>query len=328
MPELVTLAGIRSAARHIGGVIVRTPLVRYPTADERSSLLVKPESLQPIGAFKLRGAYAALSMLAEQERARGVVTHSSGNHAQAVAYAARALGIHAVVVAPEDAPAAKLEATRALGAELILVDGARDRVAACSAELAADEGYVLIPPYDDRHVIAGQGTAGLEILEDAPDVDVVFVPVSGGGLISGVGAAIKEQRPEAKVIGVEPELAADARESLRTGTRVAWSGEQTRRTSADGLRVAQVGELTFPHLQRYVDDIVTVTEAEIAGAMRRLARHTRLVAEPSGAVATAAYLFHRPELPAGRTYVAVLSGGNVDPAMLAEVLAGPERGAP
>lgn len=323
MPELVTLEEIRKAARRLAGVTLRTPLVRYPAADDDVPLLLKPESLQPIGAFKLRGAYAAISALAGDDRARGVVTHSSGNHAQAVAYAARALGVRAVVVAPDYAPAAKLDATRELGAELVLAGGARDEMATRAADLAAREGYVLVPPYDDGNVIAGQGTAGLEILEDAPDVDVVLVPVSGGGLISGVGAAIKECRPQAGIIGVEPELAADARESLRSGTRVAWSEESTRRTSADGLRVAQVGALTFPHLQRYVDDIVTVTEAEIAETIRRLARHARLIAEPSGAVATAAYLFRRGELPRGRTHVSVISGGNLDPATLAAVLAEP-----
>lgn len=323
MPELVALTEIRAAARRLAGITVRTPLVRYAAADDNAPLLVKPESLQPIGAFKLRGAYAAVSVLAEEDRARGVVTHSSGNHAQAVAYAARSLGIRAVIVAPDYAPAAKLDGARELGAELVLVDGARGEVATRCAELAAEEGYVVVPPYDDRHVITGQGTVGLEILEDAPSVDVVLVPVSGGGLISGVSAAVNELRPEARVIGVEPELAADAQESLRGGTRVEWPAESTRRTSADGLRVAQVGALTFPHLQRYVDDIVTVTEAEIAEAMRRLVRHTRLVAEPSGAVATAAYLFHRRELPPGRTHVAVLSGGNLDPATLAGVLAEP-----
>ncbi len=321
MPDLVSLADIRAAARHVGEVAVRTPLVPYTEGADTRPLLIKPESLQPVGAFKLRGAYTTLRMLPAGERANGVVTHSSGNHAQAVAYAAQALDVRAVVVAPEYAPTSKLEATRALGAELVLVDGARDQVASRAEKLAEEQGYVLVPPYDDSHVIAGQGTVGLEILEDAPEVDVVLVPVSGGGLISGVAAAVKEQRPQARVVGVEPELAADAQESLRTARRIAWPGEATRRTSADGLRVAQVGAVTFPYMQRYVDGIVTVTEEEIEEAMRRLAACARLVAEPSGAVSTAAYLFHRGELPGGRTHVAVLSGGNVDPAAYAEVLA-------
>lgn len=320
MRRLVTLEEIRHAAAHIEGVTCRTPLVRYPLAGEDTSLLIKPESLQPTGAFKLRGAVAALAALSADERARGVVTHSSGNHAQALAYAARLMGVPAVIVAPESAPAAKLDATRALGAELILVDGSRDQLAPYARRLADQHGYALVPPYDDEHVIAGQGTAGLEIVEDAPEADTVLVPVSGGGLISGVGAAVKGLRPETKVIGVEPELAADARESFRTRTRVAWSGEDTRRTSADGLRVDQVGEVTFPHLLQHVDDMLTVTEAEIAEAMRRLALHGRLVAEPSGAVTTAAYLFRQEELPPGRLHVAVLSGGNVDPALFAAVL--------
>lgn len=225
MSDLVALADIREAARRIQGVALRTPVVRYTEPDMDWPLLLKPESLQPIGAFKLRGAYAALSALPAEERARGVVTHSSGNHAQAVAYAARALGVHAVVVAPEYAPAAKLDATRALGAELVLVDGAREQVATRAERLAAQESYVLVPPYDDPRVIAGQGTVGLEVLEDVPDVDVVLAPVSGGGLISGVATAVKELRPEARIVGVEPELAADAQQSLRAGRRVAWSGE-------------------------------------------------------------------------------------------------------
>lgn len=317
MSQFVTVADVRSAAERLDGVAVRTPLV--PCLDGR--LLVKPESLQPIGAFKLRGAHAALTAASGEGRLRGAVTHSSGNHAQAVAYVARALGVPAVIVMPDTTPSVKVEATAGFGAEVVSVPPSHEARTRKAEELAAERGYVLVPPFDDEGVIAGQGTVGLEIIADAPDVDVVLVPVSGGGLISGVAAAVGAVRPRTKVVGVEPELAADARESLRRGERVAWPAERTGRTIADALRAEQVGVRTYDHIARYVDDIVAVGEEEIREAMRLLARRARLVAEPAGAVATAAFLFRRHELPAGRTYVAVLSGGNVDPALFAEVVA-------
>jgi threonine dehydratase len=318
MSDLVTLTEIEQAAQRLRGIAVRTPLVPLPSADP--PLLIKPESLQPTGAFKLRGAYNAVAGLAEDERARGVITHSSGNHAQAVAYAARALNAPAVVVMPRTAPMVKVDACRALGAEIVFVEPTMEARLTTAERLADAHGYALVPPYDDARVIAGQGTAGLEIVTDAPDVDVVLVPVGGGGLLSGIATAIKSVRPEAKVLGVEPELAADARESMRLGRPIAWAAEQTARTMADALRVQQVGDLPFAHFGEYVDGIVTVTEEETAAAMRVLALNARLVAEPAGAVATAAYLYHRTGLPVGRTYVAVLSGGNVDPARLTEIL--------
>ncbi|SEG29765.1 threonine dehydratase [Thermomonospora echinospora] len=318
-PEPVTLADIEEAAARLSGVCLRTPLVPYPLADP--PLLVKAESLQPVGAFKLRGAYNAIARLPEAERARGVVTHSSGNHAQAVAYTARRLGIPVVLVVPHTTPGVKVDACRRLGAEIVYVEPTMEARTATAGRLAEAHGFTLIPPFDDPAVIAGQGTVGLEIVQDAPDVGAVLVPVGGGGLISGVAAAVRALRPQAKVIGVEPELAADARASLRTGRRVAWTAEDTGRTIADALRAQRLGALTFAHIREYVDDIVTVREEEIREAMRRLARQVRLVAEPAGAVATAAYLFHRDELPSVSSYVAVLSGGNVDPALFAEVLA-------
>ncbi|KAB2373797.1 threonine ammonia-lyase [Actinomadura montaniterrae] len=320
MSDLVSLQEIEHAAERLAGVAVRTPLVPFPGTGDGTALLVKAESLQPIGAFKLRGAYATISSLPEEQRERGVVTHSSGNHAQAVAYTARALGIPAVLVMPHTTPGVKVDACIALGAEIVYVEPTAEAREETAAKLAAAHGFTLVPPYDDARIIAGQGTAGLEIVQDRPDVDVVLVPVSGGGLISGVAAAVKALRPEAKVIGVEPELAADARDSMREGRPVTWDAEKTGRTIADALRVQRVGDLPFAHMRAHVDGMVTVTEDEIRATMRRLAREARLIAEPAGAVATAAYLYHRAELPAGATYVSVLSGGNVDPALFLDVL--------
>ncbi|HZM67827.1 MAG TPA: threonine/serine dehydratase [Nakamurella sp.] len=311
--RLVDLELIRDAARLIASHAVRTPLLASPWPD----LWLKPENLQPIGAFKIRGALTAISRLDPDVRAHGVIAHSSGNHAQAVAYTARAFGIDAHIVIPDNASPRKVQATRDLGAtvELVPVEERFSR----PAQLAEESGKALIPPFDHPDVISGQGTVGLEIAQDAPDVDVVLVPVSGGGLISGIAAAITALLPTAKVIGVEPELAGDAAESFRTGHRVAWSPVDTARTMADGLRSFSVGELPWQHISTQVHDIITVTEDEIADATRRLILQARLVAEPSGAVATAAYLHHRDQLPSGRT-VAVVSGGNIDPAALRELM--------
>jgi threonine dehydratase len=318
------LEEIEDAARRLDGVILHTPLVAFraksPTAPR---LRLKAESLQPVGSFKLRGAYTAISRISEVDRKNGVIAHSSGNHAQAVAYAARALGVPAVLVVPNTIPAIKIDACRVLGAEVVLVEPTIEARVETAERLAAAHAYPLISPFDDRNVIAGQGTVGLEIIEDAPDVDVVLVPISGGGLISGIAAAIKTRQPGVRVIGVEPELAADTRASFRAGRRIAWPSADTRRTIADGLRVECVGELPFEHLRAYVDDIVTVSEEEIREAMRQLAQRARLVAEPSGAVAAAAYLSRFASVPGeNRDFVAVVSGGNVDPALYAEIMRG------
>jgi threonine dehydratase len=312
--DLVSLAEIRAAADNLSGVAVRTPLLPAAWAGE---LWLKPESLQPVGSFKVRGAYHAIAMLPAIRRAAGVITHSSGNHAQAVAYAARAFGVPCVVVMPDVSVPAKVRATAALGAEIVLVTPAERNARA--AAIADERAMTLIPPFDHREVIAGQGTVGLEIVADRPDVDCVLVPVGGGGLASGVSTAVKHLSPVTSVVGVEPALAADAAESLAKGELGAWPLELTYRTSADGLRTG-LSELTFAHLRANLDAIVTVSEHEIRDTMRRLAVDARLVVEPSGAVATAAYLYHRAELPAGRT-VAVLSGGNVDPTALLAALA-------
>ena len=318
---MIRARDVAAARRRLRGVAFHTPLIPCPGGSGERRLFFKPESLQPTGAFKLRGAYNKISSLSPEERARGVVAHSSGNHARAVAYAARALGVKATIVMPRTAAKGKLDSTAALGPEMVLVGPDSDERARRAEELAEKYGYVPVPPYDDEVLIAGQGTVGAEILEDLPDVETVLVPVSGGGLISGVAAAIKLSRPEVKVIGVEPELAADAGESLRTGRLVEFPAEKVGQTIADGLRVRKLGEAPFEHVLAFVDDIVAVTEGEILDAMRRLALRVRLVAEPSGAVTFAAYLFHRHELPDTRRNVAVISGGNVEPDLLAKVLA-------
>lgn len=319
--ELISIDDIRAAAERVRGAVVRTPLLPAPWAsagDTDRPLWLKPESLQPIGAFKLRGAYNALARLDEHTRARGVVTYSSGNHAQAVAYAAREFGVPAHVVMPDVTPRVKVDNTRGYGAEVVLVPiGERESAAHALAERL---GTVIVPPFDHPDIIAGQGTAGLEIAEDLPEVELVLVPVSGGGLASGVGTAVTALCPNAAVFGVEPELAADTAEGLRAGVPADWPVERRARTIADGLR-SQPSELTFAHLRAVLDGVVTVGEDEIRAAMRALATRGRLVAEPSGAVPLAAYLAHADELPRGRTVV-VVSGGNVDPALLAETLAG------
>jgi threonine dehydratase len=341
--DLVSLNEILAAAQRLRGVAVRTPLLAFPGAAAAvgpPALLIKPESLQPTGAFKLRGAYNAISTLladpdadpdatAPRPRPAGVVAHSSGNHGFAVAYAAALLGIPAAIVVPDNAPRVKTDLISAVGAELVTVAPTLAARIEASSQIARDRGYAEIPPFDDRRVIAGQGTIGLEIAEDlAGDRSpaAVLVPVGGGGMVSGIAVAVKALLPGTRVIGVEPELAADARDSLRAGERIAWAAADTARTKADSLRVEQVGELTFPHIEALVDDIVTVSEGEIVATVRRLAREGRLVAEPGGAVAVAAALFRDPAelglISAGTTapVVAVLSGGNIDPTLLADIL--------
>jgi threonine dehydratase len=316
---LVSIGEIQAAAERLDGVIVHTALMPFPGVEPR--FLIKPESLQPTGSFKLRGAYAAISALPPEVRERGVIAHSSGNHAQSVAYAAALLGTPATVVVPGNAPEVKLAPARRAGARIVICEPSLARRIAATEELIREHGYALIPPFDHRDVIAGQGTIGLEIAAQCPEVDLVVVPVSGGGLISGIAVAIREKCPGARVIGVEPELAADARDSLRRGERVAWPASDTQRTIADALRVEQVGALTLAHMRSLVDDIVTVTDDEIRTAIRRTAREARLVAEPGGVVAVAACLSGR-DLPPAKASVAVLSGGNVDPALFVDILSG------
>ncbi len=321
-----SLDSFRQAQERLLGVAVRTPLVPYfpphqaPAKSHDRVLRIKPESLQPIGSFKLRGAYNKIATLSEAARQRGVITYSSGNHAQGVAFAARAMGVKACIVMPRNAPKIKLDATRALGADVVMVGAASSERRIKAEELAREHEYSIVPPYDDEHIISGQGTIGLEILEDLPEVDVVLVPVGGGGLISGISAALKLSGSKAKIIGVEPALANDAQQSLRSGEIVTLPPERVSGTLADGLRTQSIGHLNFEMIRQHVDDIVTVEEDEIREAMRRMMSEMRLVAEPSGAVTLAAYLFHEATLPRGRNIVAILSGGNVEPMLLAEIM--------
>ncbi len=335
MPEFVTLDQIRAAAERIAGVAVRTPLVRADPERLRAAgvasppfeLYLKLESEQPIGSFKLRGAYNRIAQLGPEELARGVITYSSGNHAQGVAYAARALGGRTVIVMPSNAPEVKRSATSALGAEIVTVGVASSERREKAEELAERFGYTIIPPYDDPAIIAGQATCGMEIVEQMPEVDLVLSPVSGGGLLSGVAAAVKLLRDEGRarsgvqVWGVEPELAGDAAESFRTRTLVEWPAARTSRTMGDGLRTQSLGVLNFEHVLRFVDGIVTVTEEQILAATRLILSATGLVAEPSGAVTTAAAVFGTAGLPGAKTVVAVVSGGNIDPSLLQEIRA-------
>jgi len=329
MSEFVTFDEIRAAAQRIHGVAVRTPLYRLERAAMKRAnlpepafdLYLKAESEQPIGSFKLRGAYNMVAQLSPEELSRGVITYSSGNHAQGVAYAAKTLGTRAVIVMPSNAPEVKKAATRALGAEIVEVGPASSERRLKAEELVAKFGYAMIPPYDAPQIIAGQGTCGLEIVEQLPDVDLVITPVSGGGLLSGVATSVKLAAqeglasPGVKVWGAEPELAADARESFYSKTLVEWPAEKTVRTIGDGLRTQSLGVLNFAHVLRHVDGIVTVAEDEIFAAMRVILSATRLVAEPSGAASLAAALFHAHELPPARKVAVVLSGGNLEPAL-------------
>ena len=313
-PRLVDLASIRAAAVLLRGIAIRTPLVAFGPPADRTFL--KAESLQQIGAFKLRGAYVAIASLSPDERARGVITYSSGNHAQGVARAARLLGTTAVVVMPSDAPTIKRERVAADGAEVVIVGTASDERQARAESIAADRGLAIIPPFDDDRIIAGQGTIGIEVIEDLPATALVLVPIGGGGLASGVAAAVKALSPGTRVIGVEPELAADAQESLARGEIVRWSAVDVSRTIADGTRTQALGPRTFAHLRAHLDGIVTVTEAEIVAGVRLGAERSRLVIEPSGALVVAAIAYHAADLGLAAfdgPVVGIVSGGNVDP---------------
>ena len=328
MSEFVGLEEFQAARRRLAGVAMRTGLHRIPVAQFVSAglkapdyeVFVKAESEQPIGSFKLRGAYNMIAGIIERDPAaavRGFITYSSGNHAQGVAYAARAVGAKAVIAMPENAPVIKKEATAALGAEIVIVGNASSDRKRRAEELSAEFGYTIVPPYDDAAIIAGQGTCGLEILEQLEEAGglgnvLVLSPVSGGGLLSGTATAIKLSDPTVKVWGAEPELAADAKESFETKTLVEWPAAKTTRTIGDGLRTQSLGKLNFDHVLRYVDGIVTVSEEEIFAAMRFLLAATDLVAEPSGAVTLAAALFHATELPNVHRVVVILSGGNIE----------------
>lgn len=307
----VSLESLRAAARVLDGVAVRTPLVDLPDLGARLGVPValKCELFQSIGAFKIRGAYNAVARAAAAGRIPGVVTQSSGNHGQAVAFAARRFGLRAVVVMPASTPAIKVEGVRRQGGEVVLAGATRSAEQAARAEaIARDEGLVMIPPFDHPDVVAGQGTCGLEILEQRPDVEAILVPVSGGGLLAGISVAVAALAPRVRLVGVEPAGAAKLTAALAAGAPTTL--ERTD-SLADGLLSRSIGTLTFGILRRVVREAVTVTEDEIAAAVRHLHHHTHLRPEPSGAVAVAALLAGRVT-PAGPT-VAVVSGGNVDP---------------
>ena len=313
---LVTIDDIRAAADRIRPHVVRTPLLAARWGDDDRPLWIKPENLQPIGAFKVRGAFNAIAaMTSTGARPPAVVAYSSGNHAQAVAYAAATYGLPAHIVMPKETPSVKVRATREYGANVVLCAAGKREAEA--ARVVADTGGVLIPPFDHPDVIAGQGTIGLEIAADLSAVHNVLIPVSGGGLASGIGVAVRALCPAAKIFGVEPELAADTTEAMALGHRVDWSIEDRNRTIADGLR-SQPSDLTFTHLQQVLDGMITVSEDEIRSAVGELTYRAHLVSEPSGAVALAAY--RQGATPPGATVV-ILSGGNIEPALLQQILA-------
>lgn len=310
--ELVSIDEIKAAAERVRGVARRTPIL--PTVTP--GFFLKCENLQPMGAFKQRGAYNMIVQLAPEVRARGVITYSSGNHGNAVAMVAKILGVPAVIVMPETAPAVKVDGARSYGAEVTFAGRTSfDRKYKAEA-MAADRGLTIVPPFDHEWIIAGQGTVGLEILEQCPDVTAVYVPVGGGGLISGVATAIKRIRPSVSVIGVEPAGAAKMSTSLAAGEPVTL---EKSASIADGLLPLRPGDLTFAHVKAFVDRVITVTDDEIAAAVKWLFRTARIVAEPSGAVTTAAILAQGA--PAGTT-VAVVSGGNVAPEDFARYIGG------
>ncbi|RSD25055.1 threonine ammonia-lyase [Amycolatopsis eburnea] len=318
MTPPVTLDDIRDAAARLAGVAHRTPVVRSRTMDDLvgAEVLLKCENLQRIGAFKFRGAYNAASRLSPEQLAKGIAAYSSGNHAQAVALAARELGSSAVILVPEDTPQSKVDATRGYGAEIVTYDRyTGDRVALGEA-LAADRGLALIPPYEHPHVIAGQGTAALELLEDAGPVDTLVVPVGGGGLIAGSSTAAKALRPGIRVLGAEPEDGDDTKRSLEAGERVSIP---VPRTIADGQAASIPGELTFSINRELVDDIALVSDDAVREAMRFAFERLKLVLEPSGATGLAAVLSGQVAAR-GRVGV-ILSGGNVSPERFAELIA-------
>lgn len=311
----VTLDDVRHASARIAPRARRTPLIRLDLGGE---VYAKPENLQVTGSFKFRGAFNALAALPPERRARGVVTHSSGNHAQAVAAAASLHGVKATIVIPENAPGFKIERTRAWGATVVRCGNSSVERERAAAEIVAGTGAVLVPPYDHADVIAGQGTIGLEIAEDLPGVRTVAVCVGGGGLSAGTALAVTSLVPGVRVFGVEPELAADATESLARGERVVWPAEKVTRTIADGVRTQSIGELNFAILRERLAGMVTVPDEALIHAVRWFALETKLVVEPTGALTLAA--LQTGALQVDGPTVLVISGGNVAPEALARYL--------
>jgi threonine dehydratase len=316
----LSLDDVRAAARRLQGRIVRTPVLAAEAWDRSTGFRVsfKCENLQRAGSFKIRGALNRLLLLSDAERARGVLAFSSGNHAQGVALAARIVGCTAVIVMPKDAPRLKVEATRSYGAEVVFYDRLTEDREAIARRLAAETGRVLVPPFDDHAVMAGQGTAALELLEEVPDLDALLTPVGGGGLMAGCSTVARALRPGIAVYGVEADTANDTWLSLRKGERVTIPPPST---IADGIRLTTPGVLTFPILQANLTDVLLVSDAEIRAAVRALALQARIVAEPTGAVPAAAVLAGKLPLRPGAKVGVILSGGNIDPDMLADILA-------
>lgn len=313
---MLTLDNIYRAAFVLKDVARRTDLLHTERLSKKANIYLKTENLQVTGSFKVRGAYYKISQLTEAQRKAGIVACSAGNHAQGVALAATKMGIHSTVCMPDGAPISKVEATRRLGAEVCLVKGAYDDASRRALELVKETGATLIHPFDDQDVIAGQGTIGLEILDQLPNVDAVIVPVGGGGLISGVAYAIKSLRPDVKVYGVQAENAPSMVNSIRSGEQITLS---TVATFADGIAVKHPGDLTYALVSKYVDDIVTVSEDEIAAAILALMEKQKLVSEGAGAVSVAAAMFDKLPIE-GKNVVCLVSGGNIDVNILSRVI--------
>jgi threonine dehydratase len=316
----LTIDDVRAAARRLDGRVHSTPVITCRSLDEAVGhrVFLKCENLQRAGAFKIRGALNKLSTLSPDELRRGVVAFSSGNHAQGVALAARMTGVSALILMPTDAPALKLEATRGYGADVVFYDRLTEDREQRARELVERTGRMLVPPYDDLAIMAGQGTAALELFADTRELDALLTPVGGGGLMAGCSTVAKSLRPSIAVFGVEAESANDTWLSLRKGERVSIPPPPT---IADGIRNLSPGALTFPILKRHLTDVLLVSDAEIEGAVRFLLLRAKLLVEPTGAVAVAALLAGKLPLPAGARVGIVLSGGNIDPDLLARLLA-------
>jgi len=324
-PDLqLTLDDVQGAAQRLANRIYRTPVISSQPFDDASGCRVffKCENLQIAGSFKIRGALNKLRSLTAAERGRGVIAYSSGNHAQGVALAAQMVGTSAIICMPTDAPALKVEATRGYGAEIVFYDRLKDDRAAVARRLADETGRVLVPPYDDPAIMAGQGTAALELFEEVPALDVLVTPVGGGGLMAGCSTVARSLSPQITIVGVEADTANDTYLSLQKGERVTIPPPPT---IADGIRPQSPGELTFPILQRNLTGVALVSDAEIVAAVRFLALRARIIVEPTGAVGAAAVLTGKLAVPRAARVGVVLSGGNVDPELLLQILAEPQR---
>ena len=313
---MLTLDKVYKASHVLKEVIRETDLIKAPKINKEAEVYLKTENLQVTGSFKVRGAYFKISQLSDEEKAKGVIACSAGNHAQGVALAASRAGIKSLICLPDGAPISKVEATKSYGAEVCLVEGVYDDAYAKALQLRDEKGYTFIHPFDDEDVIAGQGTIGLEILEQLPDVDVILVPIGGGGLISGLAYAVKHLKPSCQVIGVQAAGAASMVDSLEAGHILTLPSVHT---IADGIQVKTPGDLTFEMCRQYVDKVVAVSENEIAGAILSVLEKQKLVAEGAGAVGIAAAMYGKVDLR-GKTVCALLSGGNVDVTMLERII--------